>query len=207
MNATATERFRTAIARPHGAALVVVLCLLAVLTVLATTGMSTGTLELALAGNEQDQAQAFHAAEAGIEQALAAGSFSTDPAASAALFDHLDTPDPQPRRGHGTPTDHCPAPPDAAGVHPCEYFVRHEASAGATVLPGGADPGPGRRAHHFAVEAIGAAGRGSEVRLVQGFYVVATAGEPMACVIGEPGCGIHSPDPPVRTYWRQRGVN
>lgn len=203
MRATRTHRSAT---RRSGAALVIVMCLLAVLTVIATAGLSTGTLELALAGNEQDQAQAFYAAEAGIEQALAAGSFSTDPAVSAAQFDDLAAPDPEPRRGHGTPTAHCPAPPDAVGNR-CEYFIRFEAAAGATALPGGADPGPGRRAYHFAVESVGVAGRGAQVRLVQGFYVVATAGEPSACVIGSPSCGIGSADPPVRTYWRQRGVN
>lgn len=190
----------------HGAALVIALCLLAVLTVLAITGMTTGTLELAMAGNEQARAQAFYAAEAGIEQALAARSFSTDPAAGSAQFDDPAAPDPRPRPGHGTPIAHCPSPPDAAGPR-CEYFMRYEVAADATSLPGGVDPGPGRRAYHFAIESVGVAGRGAQVELIQGFYVVASDGEPSACVIGSPSCGIGSADPPVRTYWRQRGVN
>ena len=191
---------------PHGAALVIALCLLTVLTVLAMSGLATGTLELAMAGNERSRAQAFYAAEAGIEQALATGSLSTDPAAGLTQFDDPAAPDPRPRPGHGTPIAHCPASPDPAGPR-CEYFVRYEAGADAASLPGGLDPGPGRRVYHFAVESIGVASRGAQVELVQGFYVVASDGEPSACTIGSPSCGIGSADPPVRTYWRQRGVN
>lgn len=192
--------------RPHGAALVIALCLLAVLTVLAMSGLAMGMLELTMAGNEQSRAQAFYAAEAGIEQALAARAFSTDPAAGLAQFDDPAAPDPRPRPGHGTPIAHCPAPPDPTLLR-CEYFLRYEAGADAASLPGGIDPGPGRHVYHFAVESIGVAGRGAQVELVQGFYVVASDGEPSACLIGSPSCGIGSADPPVRTYWRQRGVN
>jgi hypothetical protein len=85
--------------------------------------------------------------------------------------------------------------------------VRYDAAAGATPLPGGTDPGAGRRAYHFVVESVGVAGRGARVELLQGLYVVATAGTPSDCVIGSPGCGLSAPDPPVRTFWRQRGVN
>ena len=191
--------------RDLGAALVVALCLLLALSVLATTGIDAALLELAMAGNQQERVKAFYAAEAGIEQALAAGAFDTDPSAAAMQFDDPSAPDPLPKPGHGTPIGHCPAPPDATAA--CEYFLRFESETEPAALPSGASPEPSRRAYHFVVESVGVAGRGAQVQLLQGFYVVATAGEPSACTIGHPGCGIHDADPPVRTFWRQRGVN
>ncbi len=58
-------------ANQRGAALVIGLLLLMVLTLLALTGMTTATTELVMAGNEQYRKNAVHAASAGIEQALA----------------------------------------------------------------------------------------------------------------------------------------
>ena len=63
--------------RQHGAALVVGLILLVVITVLAISGMNTATTELAMARNDQNYENAFQAAETGLETALARGSFST----------------------------------------------------------------------------------------------------------------------------------
>ncbi|HZW59632.1 MAG TPA: pilus assembly PilX N-terminal domain-containing protein [Woeseiaceae bacterium] len=63
--------------KQHGAALVIGLILLVVVTVLAISGMNTATTELALARNDQNYENAFQAAETGLEQALAQGSFST----------------------------------------------------------------------------------------------------------------------------------
>ena len=59
-----------------GAALVVGLLLLVVITVLAISGMSTATTGLAMARNDQGYENAFQAAETGIETALAQGQFS-----------------------------------------------------------------------------------------------------------------------------------
>jgi len=59
-----------AMLRQRGAALIIGLILLLVLTVLAISGMSTASLEFVMAGNEQYQKNAFQAAETGIEQAL-----------------------------------------------------------------------------------------------------------------------------------------
>jgi len=56
--------------RQQGAALVIGLILLLILTLLAVTGMNTASSELIMAGNEQYRQNAFHAAEAGIEQAI-----------------------------------------------------------------------------------------------------------------------------------------
>ena len=61
----------------QGAALVVGLLLLVVITVLAISGMNTATTELALARNDQAYENAFQAAETGLETALAQGQFAT----------------------------------------------------------------------------------------------------------------------------------
>ena len=63
--------------RQSGAALVVGLLLLVVITVLAVSGMNTATTELAMARNDQNHENAFQAAETGLEQALGQGQFNT----------------------------------------------------------------------------------------------------------------------------------
>ncbi len=69
-----TAQFR----KQQGAALVVGLILLVVVTVLAISGMNTATTELAMARNDQNYENAFQAAENGLEQALSQPQF--DPA-------------------------------------------------------------------------------------------------------------------------------
>ena len=61
----------------QGAALIVGLILLVVITVLAVSGMNTATTELAMARNDQNYENAFQAAETGLETALATGQFNT----------------------------------------------------------------------------------------------------------------------------------
>ena len=63
--------------RQNGAALVVGLVLLVVITVLAISGINTATTELAMARNNQNYENAFQAAETGLENALSQGSFNT----------------------------------------------------------------------------------------------------------------------------------
>ena len=63
--------------KQNGAALVVGLILMVVITVLAISGMNTATTELAMARNDQNYESAFQAAETGLETALAQGRFST----------------------------------------------------------------------------------------------------------------------------------
>ena len=63
--------------RHDGAALVVGLVLLVVITVLAISGMNTATTELAMARNDQNYENAFQAAETGLENSLAQGRFNT----------------------------------------------------------------------------------------------------------------------------------
>ena len=62
--------------RQHGAALVIGLILLMVLTLLAVSGMNSASMEFVMAGNEQYRTNGFEAAEAGIEQSLAIGVFN-----------------------------------------------------------------------------------------------------------------------------------
>jgi len=57
-------------ARQKGAALVIGLILLVILTLLAVSGMNTSSMELVMAGNEQYRQKAFQASEAGVEKAL-----------------------------------------------------------------------------------------------------------------------------------------
>jgi len=63
--------------KQQGAALVVGLILLVVITVLAISGMNTATTSLAMARNDMNYENAFQAAETGLETALAQGLFDT----------------------------------------------------------------------------------------------------------------------------------
>jgi len=67
--------------RQSGAALVVGLILLVVLTLMALASMNTASLDLIMVGNEQFRSRAFATAETGIELAIANTKFdtSTDP--------------------------------------------------------------------------------------------------------------------------------
>jgi hypothetical protein len=180
--------------RTRGAALAIGLVLLAVLAVLSISSLFLAAMEQRMAGNDHDQERAFRAAESGIEQALAAGNFPTDPSASASAYTSAAGADPVPIRGRGVPIAGCPQPPaEAAG--PCEYFLRHDHATGPTPVPG-ADPlaGADQRAWHFVIDAYGVAGRGAESHQVQGFYRVAAGG-------GEPA------GPVVRSFWRTQGLD
>lgn len=63
--------------RQQGAALIVGLLLLVVITILAVSGMNTATTELAMARNDQTYENVFQAAETGLENALAQEFFNT----------------------------------------------------------------------------------------------------------------------------------
>ena len=180
--------------RPTGAALVIGLLMLAVITVLAISVITAASLELQMSGNEQFQEQAFRAAEAGIEQAIAAGGFTTELAAITAQYQDPTSREPTPQRGSGTPIAGCPVPPEAA-AGPCEYFLRFDHATGATPIPGGESaPGAELRAYHFVIDSFGVAGRGAWSHQIQGFYVAGASHDDLA-------------GPPVRTYWRLRGID
>jgi type IV pilus assembly protein PilX len=60
-----------------GAALVVGLVLLVVISILAVSSINTATTELAMARNDMNYENAFQAAETGLENALSRGMWST----------------------------------------------------------------------------------------------------------------------------------
>lgn len=67
--------------KQHGAALVISLVLLVVISVLAISSINTATTELAMARNDMNYENAFQAAETGIELAISRGQY--DPGATA----------------------------------------------------------------------------------------------------------------------------
>jgi len=67
----------TDINKQQGAALIVGLILMVVVTVLAISGMNTATTELAMARNDQNYEMAFQAAETGLDLALGQNTFPT----------------------------------------------------------------------------------------------------------------------------------
>ena len=77
------------IKKQNGAALVIGLILLVVITVLAISGMSTATTALAMARNDQITENAFQAAETGLATLLGQGTFST--LAAAAITQTIST--------------------------------------------------------------------------------------------------------------------
>ena len=77
--------------KQQGAALIVGLILLVVITVLAISGMNTATTELAMARNDQNYENAFQAAETGLETLLAQGTF--DPVAGAEVTQTINSHD------------------------------------------------------------------------------------------------------------------
>lgn len=165
---------RTASARQRGAALVVGLILLLVLTLLAISGMTTASLELQMAGNEQYQERAFQAADAGIEQAMAAGVFNTN--AQVGAYNNVAAVNPVPDRGTGAQITNCP---DAGGAdgQQCEYFMRFDLQAGQTAVPGGGySIGTGFEAYHFIIDSYGVADRGAMSEHRQSFYIVGPGG-------------------------------
>ena len=77
-------------ARQTGAALVVGLVLLLVLTVVGVSGMNTATMQVTMAGNTQFQNDAFQMAEAGIDVALATRNFTTSAATTVPWLNNPD---------------------------------------------------------------------------------------------------------------------
>jgi type IV pilus assembly protein PilX len=162
--------------RQSGAALVVGLLLLLVMTILAISGMTTATLELQMAGNEQYQERAFQSAEAGIEQAIEGGVYSTDPAAIATKYTNPNSIDPVPIRGQGTQVANCTNQGSTAEGR-CEYFIRFDHASGVTPVPGGGySLGTGLQAYHFVVDSVGVAERGAQSQNQASFYVIGPGG-------------------------------
>jgi type IV pilus assembly protein PilX len=78
--------------RQQGAALVIGLILLLVLTILAVSGVFTSTMELRMVRNNQSQERSFQAAEVAIEDALANPVISTSTIFNQATIDVPNSP-------------------------------------------------------------------------------------------------------------------
>lgn len=139
-------------AHQGGAALVVGLVLLMVLTVLAISGMNTATVELQMAGNFQYGQSAFQAAEVGIERAMQSNTLSTN--------------------------TNAPTPATLITGSTSDYY----ASQVTFTLPNGMTPvpeggysmgeGTGFSAYHFDVSSTGTSARNARAVNTQSFYIV-----------------------------------
>lgn len=163
---TKTKFVRTALGsqRQSGAALVVGLVLLMILTLLAISGMNTSTLELQMAGNFQFSQNAFQAAEIGLQRAMAGGKFATNNAITTPAT--LIT---------GVATD----TPDTY-----ESVISFDCAKNGETVPPPRPGGPafsigenmGFSAYHFEVSATGRSQRGARAVNVQDFYLVRQEG-------------------------------
>jgi type IV pilus assembly protein PilX len=161
--------------RQQGAALVVGLLLLLVITILAISGITTAVLEMQMAGNRQFQERAFQAAEAGIEQAMASAVYNTNQ--TRGTYTGIGTMSPQPVRGSGIPITNCPEPSNPSDTEQCEDFMRFDDQSGSTPVPGGGySLGTGFEAYHFIVDSFGSAERGAVSTHEQSFYIVGPGG-------------------------------
>jgi type IV pilus assembly protein PilX len=139
--------------REGGAALVVGLILLMVLTILAVSGVMTSTLELRMVGNTQLQERAFQAAEVAVEDALANPVLSTS-----VPFTQPTIPNPN------SPYD--------------QYSYQLQFVGEAPVGTGmtGYSIGAGFTTYHFQVDATGTAPGNALAQHVQSFFIVGPSG-------------------------------
>jgi len=137
-------------AAQRGAALVVGLLLLLVLTILAISGMTTATLELRMVGNYQYEERAFQSAETGVERAIVGGIYNTN-----------------------VPTVVAEAPVAEGSEDTVEYTVTFDEERGVTSVPGGGySLGTGFEAYHFVVDSTGRSNRDAVSEHQQSFYIV-----------------------------------
>jgi type IV pilus assembly protein PilX len=135
--------------RQQGAALVIGLILLLVLTILAVSGVFTSTMELRMVRNTQSQERAFQAAEVAIEDALANPVLSTS-----AGFNQGDLPVPN-------------SDPDLYSYQ-LQFVGQAPLGTGMT----GYSIGSAFQTYHFEVEATGNGPDNALAEHTQSFYVV-----------------------------------
>jgi type IV pilus assembly protein PilX len=152
--------------RQAGAALVVGLLLLLVLTVLAISGMNTSSLNLVMAGNTQYSQNAFQAAEAGIERSIAANDFNPDPNIDPEKFENIAV--------GATAKYTAISTPQLMGV-------------AQPALPGSSLDS--FSTYHFEIDSTGTSKRGSTARNVQAIAVIAPADSTVSPVPSTGGGG------------------
>ena len=131
----------------RGATLVIGLILLLVMTLLGITGLTSSTVDLAMAGNSQNAQNSFQAAESTIEVELRLGASGTD---TPRVDDNYDF---------------------GNGAH-----GRAETAFQATRLPPPGYSLTEYQADHYLITSTGTAARSATSTHLQGFYVVVPAG-------------------------------
>lgn len=151
--------------RQRGAALVVGLIMLLILTILAFTGVNTAITELAMANNEQFRRNAADASSAGVEQAIASiGMVGTTAGASRSIA------------------------PTAIGNDATRYSTVTRYVGYETGLPqSSADKFIGL---HYEIESTGTSARNARDVQTQGVMVVASAGGAGNESFGRLGAGL-----------------
>ncbi len=133
----------------QGAALVVGLILLVVLTILAVSGVFTSTMELRMVRNSQNQEHAFQASEVAIEDALANPVLSTS-----APFNQ--------------PTIAVPNSPGDTYSYQLQFVGQSPLGTGMT----GYSIGTAFQTYHFQVDSTGNGPDNAVAQHTQSFYVV-----------------------------------
>jgi type IV pilus assembly protein PilX len=145
--------------RQQGAALVIGLVLLLVLTILAVSGVFTSTMELRMVRNTQSQERAFQAAEVAIENALANPLINT-----------------------GVPEIQAPVANPNSVDDQYSYTLAHNC---VSMIPVGVS-GYGTTtasAYHFRVDASGTGPDNAVAQHAQGFYVIGPyEADPEECI-------------------------
>ena len=139
--------------RQQGAALIVGLVLLIVLTILAVSGVVSATFELRMVRNTQSQERAFQAAEVAVEDALANPVLSTS-----AVFTQPTVPVPN-------------SPNDTYG-YTLQFVGQADLGTGMT----GYSIGSNFVTYHFQVDATGNGPDSALAQHTQSFYVVGPGG-------------------------------
>ena len=147
--------------RQGGAALIIGLILLTIITLLAVVGMNIANSELASATSEQLRLRAFQAAEAGLEHGLVEVKFTgTDAIAAAGVKK-----DPKPIAG---------SVKDADG-NPIDLYTNTLTFRGASSMAEGYG-GKDFAAYHFTIASDGTSSRNAVAHHEQGAYLVGSTG-------------------------------
>lgn len=138
--------------RQQGAALVIGLLLLMVITLLAIAGMNSSSVELIMAGNTQYHQKAFQASEVGIEQTIVSGGFVPGSA------DELQSDVPVP------------------GSAPDAYSTTLQSDLGGAAQPAiWGNSWNSFSTYHFQISSVGTSARNAQANHLQGIAVLAPA--------------------------------
>jgi len=146
-----TTRYRGPRSPQTGAALVIGLILLLVITILAVSGVVTSTLELRMVGNYGAQETAFQTADSGVEQGMANMPVSTSSVVT---------------RNFANPTTGGEA----------QVSISYEGESNSPITLEGYSLGAGIQAYHFEVQSNGFEAGGAESEHTQGFFIVGPGG-------------------------------